>query len=101
MFTKVKTWRNGKVLLLHFYQNIDFWADENFGAPEVYFYNKQYYMLASFKTKGKSRESQILVADNPLGQFKPLTKEPLTPSEWECRWYIIFSRRRTVAYFLS
>ncbi|MFD0714182.1 glycoside hydrolase family 43 protein [Paenibacillus sp. GCM10027626] len=62
----------------------DFWADENFWAPEVHLYEGRYYMLASFKAEGRCRATQLLVADHPLGPFQPLTDEPITPHQWEC-----------------
>lgn len=62
----------------------EFWADENFWAPEVYELGGLYYMVASFKSEDKCRGSQILYSDHPLGMFKPLSDMPITPSEWEC-----------------
>lgn len=61
-----------------------FWADHHFWAPEVHFYNEKYYMFATFKAEGKCRGTQILVAQDPLGPFTPLTTEPITPRNWEC-----------------
>lgn len=62
----------------------EFWADENFWAPEVYLYNGDYYMFASFKTEGKCRGTQILCAKSPFGPFLPHSEGPVTPDEWEC-----------------
>lgn len=62
----------------------DFWADKNFWAPEVHFYEGAFYMFASFKTDGVCRGTQILKADSPLGPFKPHSDGPLTPRDWEC-----------------
>ena len=39
-----------------FRKSKDFWAEENFWAPEVHKVDGTYYMFASFKAKGKSRE---------------------------------------------
>ncbi|MDR2201574.1 MAG: glycoside hydrolase family 43 protein [Clostridiales bacterium] len=61
----------------------DFWANENFWAPEVHFYNGKFYMFASFFRKGKCRASQILMSDAPEGPFTPLN-DPITPPEREC-----------------
>ena len=66
-----------------FERNDDFWSDENYWAPELHKYNGKYYLIASFKTKGVHRASQMLVSDEPFGKFKPLDK-PFTPKEWEC-----------------
>jgi arabinan endo-1,5-alpha-L-arabinosidase len=62
----------------------DFWADRHFWAPEVFYHHEKYYMFASFKAEGVCRGTQILVSDNPLGPFIPNSKEPVTPSDWEC-----------------
>jgi GH43 family beta-xylosidase len=61
-----------------------FWGTENFWAPEVHRYADRYYMLATFKAPGRCRGTHILVADEPLGPFLPLTEMPITPSHWEC-----------------
>ncbi len=62
----------------------DFWADENFWAPEVHKYGGRYYMLASFKKDGVCRGTQILAADSPEGPFTPHSDGPVTPRDWEC-----------------
>lgn len=62
----------------------DFWADRHFWAPEVYHYDGKFYMFASFKSKDKSRGTQILVCDTPNGKFKIHSKNPVTPPDWEC-----------------
>ncbi|WP_042456055.1 glycoside hydrolase family 43 protein [Neobacillus dielmonensis] len=61
-----------------------FWGDHHFWAPEVYFYQNNYYMFASFKAEGKSRGTQILISENPLGPFTPHSDGPVTPHDWEC-----------------
>ncbi len=62
----------------------DFWADRNFWAPEVHAYRGRYYMFASFKSAEARRGTQVLVADSPLGPFKPHSDGPVTPGAWEC-----------------
>lgn len=62
----------------------DFWADENFWAPEVHVYQNGYCLFASFKTRGKPRRIQILRAAKPLGPFAPYSSAELAPSGWEC-----------------
>jgi arabinan endo-1,5-alpha-L-arabinosidase len=62
----------------------DFWANENFWAPEVYAYNNKYYMFASFKREGICRGTQILVSDTPEGPYLPNSDGPVTPRDWEC-----------------
>ncbi len=62
----------------------NFWADSDFWAPEVFNYKGKYYMFASFKSKDRSRGTQILVSDSPTGRFKPITEYPVTPEGWDC-----------------
>ena len=62
----------------------DFWADRDFWAPEVHFYNEKYYMLASFKSGNACRGTQVLVSDTPKGPFLAHSKLPVTPNDWEC-----------------
>ena len=61
-----------------------FWADRDFWAPEVHYYNGKFYMLASFKKSTGHRGTQILVSESPLGPFREHSKGPLTPADWEC-----------------
>ena len=61
-----------------------FWADRNFWAPEVHIYRGRYFMLASFKSRGRRRGTQILAADSPMGPFLPYSDGPVTPRDWEC-----------------
>lgn len=81
--------------------DIGFWADRDFWAPEVHFYNGKYYLFGSCKADGKCRGTQIFVCDTPDGTFVPLSSAPITPPDWECLdgtfWvengvpYIVFS----------
>ncbi len=59
----------------------DFWAKDNFWAPEVHFYKGKYYLFGTFGTNNVRRTSQILVADNPKGPFK-VHSEALAPLDW-------------------
>lgn len=65
---------------------LDFWADTNFWAPEVHYYNNKFYMFASFYRKDgtRMRATQILVSDFPEGPFKVWSEEPVTPVDWMC-----------------
>ena len=62
----------------------DFWADQDFWAPEVHRYGDAYYLFASFRADGVRRGTQVLRADHPLGPFTPWSDGPITPREWEC-----------------
>ena len=61
----------------------DFWADENFWAPELHKINGKYYIFASFYKQGLHRASQVLECDTVFGTYKP-SKKPFTPADWEC-----------------
>ena len=63
---------------------INFWADRDFWAAELHKYKGKYYLFGSCFTPDHCRGSQIFVCDTPNGHFKPLSAEPITPSEWEC-----------------
>lgn len=61
----------------------DFWAEENFWAPEVHKYRGKYYMFASFRSSEQGRRCQILRAEDPLGPFLPFAPA-FTPEGWDC-----------------
>jgi arabinan endo-1,5-alpha-L-arabinosidase len=80
-----------------------FWGTQHFWAPEVHAWRGRYYMFASFKSATVHRGTQILVADHPLGPFRPQSPLPVTPVDCECldgtlhidadgRPWMIFSR---------
>ncbi len=53
-------------------------------APEVHEYKGKYYMFATFTRENGLRGTFSLVSDSLTGPFKPTSKKPLTPEEWEC-----------------
>ncbi|MFA7125868.1 MAG: glycoside hydrolase family 43 protein [Sphaerochaetaceae bacterium] len=61
-----------------------FWGTHDFWAPEVYHYHRSFYMLATFTALNHVRATHMLVSDDILGPYVPLTKEPITPSGWQC-----------------
>ena len=63
---------------------VGFWADRDFWAPEVHFYNGKYYLFGSCKAEGKCRATHIFVSDTPDGTFVPVSENPPTPADWEC-----------------
>ncbi len=81
--------------------DIGFWADHDFWAPEVHFYNGKYYLFGSCKADRKCRGTHIFVCNTPDGVFVPVSEKPITPDDWECLdgtlWvedktpYIVFS----------
>lgn len=62
----------------------DFWADQNFWAPEVHEYDGAFYMFVSFNADGVHRGTQILKANSPMGPFMVHSDGPVTPRNWEC-----------------
>ena len=44
----------------------------------------KYYIISSFRAEGKFRRCQCLVADNPLGPFRQIQQEAVTPPGWQC-----------------
>lgn len=80
-----------------------FWGEVHFWAPEVHLWRGRYFMFASFKGSGLHRGTQVLVAEGPLGPFRPHSPRAVTPAECECldgtlyvepggRPWMIFSR---------
>ena len=65
------------------FEQEDFWADKDYWAPECWIWQGKYYLVSSFRAEGTYRACQFLVADHPLGPFKPYG-EPLTPKGWQC-----------------
>ena len=61
-----------------------FWGNNDFWAPEVYYYKNRFYMFASFNSNKRNRGTHILVSETPLGPFKPWVKNASTPKEWGC-----------------
>ncbi len=69
--------------ILVFEKDDDFWADLDYWAPECHYYKGKYYLISSFRAEGKYRRCQALVADSPLGPFKPIEAGPVTPPGWQ------------------
>ena len=67
-----------------FHNDGSFWADRNYWAPEVYFYQGAFYMFASFKRPDVHRGTAILRAESPMGPFVPHSDGCVTPKDWEC-----------------
>ncbi|MBB3111613.1 beta-xylosidase [Paenibacillus phyllosphaerae] len=61
----------------------DFFAEQNFWAPEVYEDGGRYYMFATFRRKDNGLlGTAVLAADDPLGPYAPHSDGPVTPKEW-------------------
>lgn len=59
-----------------------FWADRDFWAPEVHRHKGKYYLFGTLSAAGAKRGTQILVADSPLGPFRPHSDRAATPHDW-------------------
>ena len=62
----------------------NFWADRDFWAPEVHKYKGEYYMFVTFFSPTRTRGTQILKSESPLGPFQPHSDGPVTPNDWMC-----------------
>jgi arabinan endo-1,5-alpha-L-arabinosidase len=63
----------------------NFYAENNFWAPEVHSYNGQYFMLATFRRKDNNLlGTAVLVSDSLRGPFEPHSDGPVTPKDWCC-----------------
>ena len=84
------------------FEKKDFWADEDYWAPECHIWKGRYYLISSFRAAGRYRKCQCLVADSPLGPFKPVQQEALTPPDLQSqRFYSVLRMRLGVtALFL-
>lgn len=65
-------------------EDTDFWASEDYWAPECHIWKGKYYLISSFRAPGTYRKCQCLVADSPLGPFKPIQEQAVTPLDWQC-----------------
>lgn len=62
----------------------EFWGEKEIWAPEVHYYNGSFYMFVSFYSEKRSRATQILKSDSPMGPFLPFTDDAITPVGWTC-----------------
>lgn len=68
-----------------FHRPEGFWADKNYWAPEIHFYNGAFYMFATFSNQAEDpRGTMILKADNPLGPYSLHSNGKVTPEDWNC-----------------
>ena len=67
-----------------FHKPEGFWADRNYWAPEVHYYQGAFYAFVSFKSLDRCRGTQVLKSSSPCGPFLLHSDGPVTPSDWEC-----------------
>lgn len=75
------------------FKDKNFWANQDFWAPELHEWKGKYYLISSFRAEGKYRGCEALVADSPKGPFKAIAKKPLTPEGWQCLDGTLYSDR--------
>ena len=95
--TDLDNWSEPKVV---FDPNDDFWGTKDYWAPEVHEYKGKMYMLASFKAEGKCRGTHVLVADDPMGMFRPISTKPATPIDWECLDGTLYVDKNSIPYIV-
>jgi arabinan endo-1,5-alpha-L-arabinosidase len=59
-----------------------FWADRDFWAPEIQVYHGKYYLFGTVNSETAKRGTQIFVADQPLGPYRPHSDRAATPHDW-------------------
>lgn len=79
--TDLENWTE-PVLITHLPE--DFWATQDFWAPEVHLYKGKFYLFATMYSKTHNRGTQIFRSDSPTGPFEPISDGPATPAQWMC-----------------
>lgn len=67
-----------------FHRPESFFADRNYWAPECYFHQGKFYLIATLASETRKKGVYTLAADSPLGPFSPVSDRPLTPPDWTC-----------------
>ncbi len=86
----LETWTGPTVV---FERPAEWWADRGIWAPEMHAYRGKYYLFLTFDSSHQfpeqwrnwlprvKRGSQVLVADSPLGPFRPFANRPTLPED--------------------
>lgn len=77
----------------------NFWADQNFWAPEVHLYKDEFYLFATFIGPDRRRGTQILKSDSPLGLFH-VHSQVITPDTWECLDGTLYIDKKGIPYMV-
>lgn len=67
-----------------FHRPDGFFADRNYWAPECYFHQGKFYLIATLASEDRKKGVYALASDSPLGPFRPVNDRPLTPEGWTC-----------------
>lgn len=79
--TDLENWSEPKEVFNSEKHGMNTWVN---WAPEVHFYNGDFYLLATFTKSNGLRGTYILKSDTPDGEFVPHSDGAVTPWEWEC-----------------
>lgn len=74
----LKEW-NGPIEIFH--KSEDFFADENYWAPECYFYKNEFYLVTTLGSSDRKKGVYVLKSTKPEGAFS-FYSGPLTPEDW-------------------
>ena len=66
-----------------FKRSDDFFATQNFWAPECYAYNDAFYLVTTLGNESIKKGIYVLKSDSPKGPFELYGKR-LTPEDWTC-----------------
>ena len=66
-----------------FKRSDDFFATQNFWAPECYAYNGSFYLVTTLGNESIKKGIYVLKSDSPKGPFELYGKR-LTPKDWTC-----------------
>lgn len=85
--------KNWRLVGPSFVPPADFWGKSDFWAPDMFFIDGKYYIIATFSAQKPSvktvrgriepvRGCSVLVSDRPDRGFRPLANAPITPRGW-------------------
>ena len=66
-----------------FHRPEGFFADQNYWAPECYYYKGEYYFVTTLGAEDRKKGAYILKSANPTGPFE-FYAGCLTPEDWTC-----------------
>lgn len=64
-----------------FHRPEGFFADQNYWAPECYFYEGAFYLVTTLGGSDRKKAIYVLKSDKPEGPFQPYS-ENITPKDW-------------------
>lgn len=67
-----------------FKRSEDFFATQNFWAPECYYRNETFYLVTTFGSENRKKGIYVLASDKPTGPFELISEQALTPLDWTC-----------------